>query len=201
MKNSNEPQPTTGEDLAGNAWPDEPFACPNCGQMLGPTARVCASCREPVDLALVRSNARVESTPASEGTRPLEPVLEPRSASQFSWPTFFALVLVWLLTAFVAQRQLGEQGAQAFMLIVLIFSSAWVTYDARQRGVPKPLRWGVGSLLVWIVVFPWYLSRRRTPEVPCALVEGPAAGRILLIMVAIFFLLGLLSHWARGGPG
>jgi hypothetical protein len=169
--------------------------------MLGPTARVCASCREPVDLELVRSNARMAAPPPVEEvasvTEPAAP--RPPSEAQFSWPMFFALVLVWLLTAFVAQRQLGEQGAQALMLIVLIFSSAWVTYDARRRGVPKPLRWGVGSLLVWIVVFPWYLSRRRTPDVPCALVEGPTAGRVLLIMVVVFFLLGLLSHLAKGG--
>lgn len=201
MADPNEPHKTDeiGLDGSGDSS-NEAFPCPNCGQMLGPTVRVCASCREPVDLALVRFKARVAALPPAEAGTAAEPrAPAPRSEAQFSWRMFFTLVLVWLLTALLAQRQLGEEGAQSFMLVILILSSAWVTYDARQRGVPKPLRWGVGSLLVWIVVFPWYLSRRRTPEVPCAPVEGPAAGRILLVMVVVFFLLGWLAHVFKSG--
>jgi hypothetical protein len=200
MVDRNEPLNTDdiGPDGSGDSS-NEAFPCPNCGQMLGPAVRVCASCREPVDFELVRSNARAAASPPEGGTpaEPRAPV--PRSEAQFSWRMFFTLVLVWLLTALLAQRQLGEEGAQSLMLVILIFSSAWVTYDARQRGVPKPLRWGVGSLLVWIVVFPWYLSRRRTPGVPCALVEGPAPGRILLVMVVAILLLGLLAHMFKAG--
>jgi Short C-terminal domain len=49
------------------------------------------------------------------------------------------------------------------MLLVVIASSMWVGVDAGKRDWPKgkPWQWVVGSLLLWIVVFPVYLWRRN----------------------------------------
>ncbi|MGH9359331.1 MAG: hypothetical protein ACRD1O_09200, partial [Terriglobia bacterium] len=72
-------------------------------------------------------------------------------------------------------------------------SSLWVFFDARLRHVPHALRWGISSLLLWIVVFPWYLSRRRAPELPCPLMEAEASVfvRALLWVVLLLFLMGV----------
>lgn len=54
--------------------------------------------------------------------------------------------------------------------IVVIGTAIWVDQDARklvaagatkaQMGGNSPLMWSVGTILVWIIVFPWYLSKR-----------------------------------------
>ncbi len=76
---------------------------------------------------------------------------------------------------------------------VVILTSAWVFYDAHNKPVPKPLRWGLGSLLLWIVVFPWYLARRRDPVAPCRFeAEVSPLTRLLLVVLIIFFLLGFV---------
>lgn len=77
---------------------------------------------------------------------------------------------------------------------VELAASAWVYYDAHARRIPRPLRWGLGSLLLWILIFPWYLSRRRTPEAPCPFVEaevGPITRFLLVILLTI--ILGSLA--------
>ena len=76
----------------------------------------------------------------------------------------------------------------------VLLTSAWVYYDAHNKRVPKPLRWGLGSLLLWIVVFPWYVVRRRNPAAPCRFVEAEASSltRLLLAPLVIFLLLGFV---------
>jgi hypothetical protein len=64
-----------------------------------------------------------------------------------------------------------------FGLLVVVGSSIWVGFDARGRDWPEKgivgprsvTGWVVGCLLLWIVVFPFYLTRRnlarrRTPR-------------------------------------
>jgi hypothetical protein len=56
------------------------------------------------------------------------------------------------------------------VLLVILGSAIWVYADARQLGVRYgssgmlfeggPLAWAVGTLIVWIVVFPLYLAAR-----------------------------------------
>ena len=77
---------------------------------------------------------------------------------------------------------------------VVILTSVWVYYDATAKLVPKPLRWGLGSLLLWIVMFPWYLARRRDPVAPCRFVEAEASSmtRLLLVMLLLLALLGIV---------
>lgn len=57
-----------------------------------------------------------------------------------------------------------------FILLVIIGTSIWVFFDAKSIGLKKgqvkgladlgPGGWLVGSLLLWIVVFPLYLVKR-----------------------------------------
>jgi len=49
--------------------------------------------------------------------------------------------------------------AVRLVVLVVIGSSIWVAADAASRNMPWVL-WGIGSLLVWIVVFPLYLVER-----------------------------------------
>jgi hypothetical protein len=104
------------------------------------------------------------------------------------------VLLGWLLLAGLAERVLGPLRSQFLLGGVVILSSAWVFYDAHNKLVPKPYRWGVGSLLLWIVIFPWYLARRRDPIAPCRYVEAEFRGltRLLLLVLIIVVLLGFV---------
>ena len=168
---------------------DEPFACPACGQMLGPSCRVCVACKQPVNPAEIKR----PEPPAALTFEPRGPALQV-SPGRFSWPLFLAVLLGWFLLAGLAEKFLGPVRAQLLLGSLVILSSAWVFYDAHDKLVPKPWRWGVGSLLLWIIVFPWYLARRRDPAAPCRFVEAEVRPltRVLLAALIIFVLLGLV---------
>ena len=50
--------------------------------------------------------------------------------------------------------------------VLVLATSAWVAHDASRRDwsessfANRPWKWVVGSLLLWIVVFPLYLLQR-----------------------------------------
>jgi hypothetical protein len=52
-----------------------------------------------------------------------------------------------------------------FFLIV-VPTTIWVWFDAKERDWSRdgfansPTKWAIGSLLLWIIVFPMYLARR-----------------------------------------
>lgn len=202
-QNSEEPQessrfdagPADSADLPSDAsFPAEPFACPHCGQMLGPKCRVCVSCKQPID---PRKIARpVVTLPAPEPSF----LRVPTEYARFSWAIFFAVLAIWCAMALVAQHFLGYEKGQFVLGGVVIGSAAWVLYDAHKKGIPKGLRWSVGSLLIWILIFPWYLSRRETPERPCPFIEGETGrfARIILFVLVVFFLLGALAVVMKG---
>jgi hypothetical protein len=179
---------------AASAFPSEPFPCPACGQMLGPTCRVCVACKQPVDLTLI-------TTPiASRTTAAPQPAPPQAERVRFSWPILLFVLVIWFFAASVALRFLGPVNSQIAMGGSVALSSIWVFYDARERGVPKPLRWGAGCLLLWIVIFPWYLARRRTPAAACPFIEaerGPVV-RALLITLLVFFLLSVVLVVLKG---
>ncbi len=110
---------------------------------------------------------------------------------RFPWQLFFVLLVVRLLAAIVAQRHWGLIKAELALGSVEILTAVWVFYDAHEKRVPKPLRWGLGSLLLWIVVFPWYLARRRNPGAPCPFIEAEVSPffRVLLFVLLVFILL------------
>lgn len=161
-------------------FPSEPFACPACGQMLAPSCRVCVVCKLPINPAEIK---KLEPAVAPM-FQPQRPTAQP-SRARFSWSIFLVVLLSWLLLAGLTERFLGPAKSQLLLISVVILSSAWVLYDAHDRLVPKPLRWGFGSLLLWIVVFPWYLARRRDPLTPCRLVEAEAGPLTRLLLAAL----------------
>jgi hypothetical protein len=177
--------PRTSDPVTGATFSDEPFPCPNCGQMLAPDVRICAVCKRTIDPAEIR---RPKPLPPSVG--PYRVFSAPANA-RFSWRILFVVLGASLLAAAFIQRFWGQAESQLVMAGVQIFSSAWVFFDAQQRGVPQPLRWGLGSLVLWPVLFPWYLARRRTPKAPCPFVEAKASplARTVLFALMIVFLL------------
>jgi len=70
--------------------------------------------------------------------------------------------------------------------------AAWVFYDANRRGVPRPLRWALGALFLWPIVFPWYLVRRKTPRALCPFVEGIGLPVVILVLLALGVLIVLI---------
>jgi hypothetical protein len=178
---------------------DEPFACPACGQMLAPTCRVCVACKQPVDPTLTQKPQASVRELKPELAQVLPPPVEP---ARFSWMIFLSVLAAWLFAAAVTQQLLGLEISQFVLGGVVILSSVWVFYDAQRKGVAKPLRWGIGVILLWILVFPWYLARRRTPQAPCPFIEGEAGplARALLFALIVFFLLGIAIMLFKGPP-
>lgn len=185
--------------LAENA-PAEPFACPNCGQMLAPNCRVCVACRQPVDFSKVRKPE--PPAPAAAPAPPAPAPGLPVGSSQFSWSIFFVCVAVYLLIGYGAEHLLKGSDLRWFVGGVLVGCAAWVYFDARRRTVPHPLRWALGSLLIWILVFPWYVSRRRKPQLACPVMEAPGRVFIRTVIWVLLFcaIVGLISAVVRKPP-
>lgn len=179
---------TNPPESATTAAIAEPFECPNCGQMLGPGSTVCAACRQTVDFTKVRA-AAAEPPPVAPVSAQVEkpPIPFAGGKSQFSLPIFVAFVLAYLLILGAERSFLTATQAFYFQLGLLVGCTAWVIYDAHIRRVPHPLRWGLGTLFIWLVVFPWYISRRRTPEVPCPIMD--AQSRFFVRTVLFVFVL------------
>lgn len=173
------------------SFPEEAFPCPHCGQMLGPGVRVCVACRQPIDPSQIRIAA------AAPPAAPVRAATPPKA--RFSWGIFLAALLAWLALFTSAIQIFGLGRAQFVMAAVLVISAGWVFWDARQKGIPRPIQWGAGALLFWIVFFPWYLARRRQPEASCPTVEagtGPFLRVLLLILVfgfAFMLLFGAIA--------
>lgn len=165
--------------------------------MLAPTVRVCVACRQPIDPTEINRPRPTVATPESFA-------IPPRAErARFSWQIFLVVLAAWFLTASVAQRLLGPAKAQILLGSAVLLSSTWVLFDAKNKAIPKPFRWALGSLLLWILVFPWYLARRRTPRAVCRFVEadtGPLA-RALLLVLLVFFLLGIVAVMLKGPGG
>ncbi len=181
------PSGTAGA-LGDAEFPGEAFECPHCGQLLAPSCRVCVSCKQPIHPAEIRRTSAVD-LPVQVHT--LEPELPP---VRFSWRMFFAVLAASWVATTVALHFLGFVQGRIVMSGLQLVSAGWVFLDARQKRIPKPLRWGVGSLILWMVIFPWYLVRRRSPEAPCPFVEaasGPFT-RVMVLVVIIFFLVAIL---------
>ncbi len=188
-------QPRSESGLANAELPTEPFACPACGQMLAPSCRVCVACNQPIDLTRLR---KPRSLVAPFDFRRNVPATTP---VRFSWGIFLLVLGFWCIAAIAAQRLLGPIRGRWVMGGTVILSSVWVFYDAQQQGVARPLRWGLGSLLLWIIFFPLYLARRRTPEAPCPFVEGNSR-RFTLVLLLIFIISVLVSavFFVLNGP-
>ena len=180
--------------MADASFPDEAFECPNCGQLLAASCRVCVSCKLPID------PARIQRKPEADAAA-MPALASPEPAPvRFSWPYFFGVLAATWLAAVIAVVFLGTEKAQLVMSGVQLLSSVWVFWDARQKMIRRPLRWAVGSLILWIVIFPWYLARRRKLQSPCPFVEsesGPFT-RVMILTVLIIFLAGVIVTLVAG---
>ncbi len=182
---------------SGSGFPSLPFACPACGQLLGPAVRVCVACKQPINPTEIDQPAPVVATPGAGVAAP--------SVERVPFPLqlFLILLAARLLAAFLVVKHWGPPRAALALGGLDIVSAAWVFHDARERGVPKPLRWGLGSLLLWTFIFPWYLARRRAPQPSCPFVEaevGPVT-RALLFVLVLLLLLGIVAAVLQGPPG
>jgi hypothetical protein len=171
-------------------FPTEPFPCPACGQMLAPSCRLCVACGQAINPAEIKRPKMVVAIPD---------VVFPRPAPvRFPWRVFLLVLGIWMIAATAAQNFLGPVRSELVLGGAQILSSGWVFYDAQGKGVPKPLRWGLGSLLLWPFIFPWYLVRRKNPDALCPFVEapsGPLARTVLLVLLLVIIFLVL-----RGTP-
>jgi hypothetical protein len=167
-----------------SAFPNEPFPCPHCGQMLGPRCRVCVACKNSIDPADIRTFQPVVH--AIEPQTPLPPAIAP---ARFSWKIFFLVFSVAWLTAIVVLEIWGPEKGQAYLGLIPLISAPWVIFDAHQKRIARPFRWGIGSLILWIVIFPWYLARRKTPKAPCPFVEGIGLPILLLVYIIVLIVL------------
>ena len=195
LKPEDRPEKAESETAAAQVlFPSEPFACPSCGQMLGPGCRVCVACKAPINPAAINvPPAIVEPLAVEEGPAPPERV-------QFPWGLFLILLLARFIVAATVNQMLGLTRTFLILGSLEILCGAWVFYDAVRRRVPKPLRWGLGSALLWVVFFPWYLARRRNSHAVCRFIEaeaGPVA-RVLLFALMVFFLLSILVGIFKG---
>lgn len=182
--------PGENRDLSPQpVFPDEPYACPHCGQMLGASVRVCVACKSAIDPGTIRRTLPAAVKAEATATLPL-----PRAA-RFPWVLFIVFASARLTVAMVAEQRLGFLKTELALGVLELLSAVWIIYDARLRHIPKPWHWGLGSLFLWTIIFPWYLSRRKTPEVACPVVEG----RGLLFLILIFVALGLVIM-ALGTP-
>jgi hypothetical protein len=164
--------------------PTEPFPCPACGQLLAPSCRVCVACKHAIDSAEIRK-PRVLPVVGEPAQRAPEPV-------RFSWRIFLIVFGIWVVGASLVQRYMDPLKGQLALGGVQILCSFWVLYDALEKRLPKPHRWIMGTLLLWPIIFPWYLARRKQPGQPCPFVEAqtsPLKRAALLILWAVLLYL------------
>ncbi|MFB3921175.1 MAG: hypothetical protein ACE145_05600 [Terriglobia bacterium] len=140
-------------------------------------------------------------SPAVEALPALSP-LTLRERARFPWMLFAVLLLLRLSAAAYLNQRYGLTKAFLILGVFEISCGAWVAFDALQRGVPKAFRWGLGSALLWVLVFPWYLTRRRQPQAVCPFIEaevGPVTRTIFFALV-VFFLISFFAYIIKGPP-
>jgi len=178
-------------------FPSEPFPCPTCGQLLAPSCRVCVACRHTIDPAEIAHPQAVALAAASApGTVPR------RGTVRYPWRMFFGVLGISFFLALVFESFWGEQRAQLAMGGAQTLAGVWVFFDALRLRVPRSLRWAVGTMLLPVFVFPWYLARRKTPQATVPFVEAEAGPvtRFLLFALLIFVLASLIFYIVQGPP-
>lgn len=171
----------------------EPFECPHCGQLLDPRCRVCVACDKEVDQASIRQRTPPTSTAPSEEAKP--PSILP-----FPWSL---CILLGLGSLGVQQffNGLTDGGGGIFAIFAQGLTVLWVYFDSREKAVSVPMRWTLGTLFLWIVVFPWYLTRRNRPDYTCPFVEGDL-GRfvraLIYVNLCLVFIYALIFSQTAG---
>lgn len=172
------------------SFPSEAYSCPHCGQMLGSSVRVCVACRQPIDPKQIKMPA---AAPPALRTMPLKGSgAAPENAPKvrFPWSLFLVVLLGVLVLSAASQAKFGMSRTLYAFGFAELLTSLWVVFDAHAKGIPQPLQWGLGTMLLWPMIFPWYLARRRQREAACPFVES--GGRSLLRIVLLWLLINLL---------
>ena len=155
------------------------------------------ACRHAIDPAeITRPQAVTLPTASAPGT-----ILRPE-AVRYPWRIFFAVLGIAFLLALSSKDSGGNKGL------------SWRWWASRPLPVsgcfsmrsgsasPGRWRWAVGSMFLPVVIFPWYLARRRAPQSPVPFVEtevGPVT-RFLLFALLLFFLVSLIFYIVQGPP-
>ena len=181
----------TASISAAAEFPSDPFPCPACGQMLGPSCRVCVSCKQPIN------PAEIVLKPTPELPAAHAELAQPRRETvRYPWRILIAVLGIGVALSLLSLLILGEKNGpiviQSFPFVV----GSWVLFDAFRRRIPRPLRWSIGTMLLLGVVFPWYLARRARPEASVPFVEAEAGRvtRILLLALLFFFLISVVVN-------
>jgi len=191
MNQSNSPIPLPAPERDG-----EPFACPHCGQMLGRSCRVCVACQQEVEPPEMGA-----PQPALPSAGPVEATATavPLERVRFPWTIFFLVLAVSMVGVSLVQLLMTPLKGQMLVAGVQVLTAVWVFYDAQTKGVPKAMRWGLGTLLLWLFIFPWYLERRSKPAARCPFVEGPAGPLTRALLVLLLLVLFILAF--KSPPG
>jgi hypothetical protein len=175
-----------GEEPPGvRDFPAEPFPCPACGQLLAPSCRVCVACKHAIDPAEIAKPKVIQVVPLPQPQLQREPEPAP-----FSWQIFVIVLAVWVVTATLVQHLMNPLKSELVLGGAQVLCALWVFYDAMRKRLPKPHRWMIGTLFLWLLIFPWYLARRQYPYRPCPFVEKPASPAVramLVILLAVLF--------------
>ena len=192
---SHSPNAETPDDsVRASEVPSEPFPCPACGQLLAPSCRVCVACKHAIDPAEI-------AKPQGDTVAAPAPVAEPKPEPvRYPWVLFFAVLGVSFLLAQIFIEFWDLEKAKLAMGGVQALAGIWVFFDALRQHLPRPLRWGLGTMILPVVIFPWYLARRRAPQSSVPFVEaevGPVT-RFLFFALAVFFLLCAILYVVQG---
>ncbi len=144
---------------------EEPFKCPSCGQLLDFRCRICVACGEPVE------PVQPSSTPLPKISPPPAEENAPKPLVRFPWELSLMLLLISGGVVTVLGYLLGAVTVQFIFQGFQVLCAIWVFNDARHYAIPRPLRWSLGTLFLWVVFLPWYLVRRRRLNYTCFFVE------------------------------
>jgi hypothetical protein len=160
--------------------------------MLAPSCRVCVACQQAVEPPEIVAPQPVPLP--TEGVVAGAPATPERV--RYPWAIFLLILAVSLAGVSLVQILTTPLKGQLVVAGVQVLSSVWVFYDAQSKGVPKALRWGLGTLLLWLLIFPWYLGRRSKPAARCPFVEGPVGPltrALLVLLLVVLFILAFKS--------
>lgn len=185
--------------VQASEFPTEPFPCPACGQLLAPTCRVCVACRHAIDPAEIAKPQEQQIVAVAVP----QPVAASKPAPvRYPWVLFFAVLGVSFLLAQTFLEFWDLQKTQLAMGGIQALAGIWVFFDALRQRLPRPLRWGLGTMILPVIIFPWYLARRRAPQSQVPFVEaevGPVT-RFLSFALVVFFLLSVILYFVQGPP-
>src|SRR5579871_2713949 len=86
---------TASEEPAANssasAFPNDPFPCPYCDQMLGPSCRVCVACKREIN------PADIDLTPAASIATPLITVRAQQEVVRYPWRVLVVVLCIGMV--------------------------------------------------------------------------------------------------------